>query len=169
MKKLFIIFFLVFSSIMFCNETSEKGLQLIKHYESLFLKTYYCPAHVLTIGWGHTGKDVSWGLIINENKAIILLKGDLKVFETYLNKNTKRILLQHEYDALVDFTYNVGFKIDGIFRDAVNRGDIKLITFFLSKYIYARVKGRETILKGLQYRRNSEITLYVKNLVIFYN
>ena len=33
-------------------------LDLIKHFEGLNLKAYKCPAGKLTIGYGHTGKDV---------------------------------------------------------------------------------------------------------------
>ena len=38
--------------------TSSLGLGIIKEFEGLKLKAYTCPAGILTIGYGHTGKDV---------------------------------------------------------------------------------------------------------------
>ena len=35
--------------------TSQAGIDLIKHFEGCELKAYYCPAGILTIGYGHTG------------------------------------------------------------------------------------------------------------------
>ena len=32
---------------------------LIKHFEGCRLTAYLCPAGIPTIGWGHTGKDVT--------------------------------------------------------------------------------------------------------------
>ena len=38
--------------------TSQAGIELIKQFEGCELKAYYCPAGILTIGYGHTGPDV---------------------------------------------------------------------------------------------------------------
>ena len=35
-------------------KTGPEGLELIKHFEGCELKAYWCPAGVLTIGYGHT-------------------------------------------------------------------------------------------------------------------
>ena len=35
-------------------KTSQRGLDLIKEFEGLYLQAYRCPAGVLTIGYGHT-------------------------------------------------------------------------------------------------------------------
>ena len=34
---------------------SDVGKTLIKRFEGISLKAYYCPAGKLTIGYGHTG------------------------------------------------------------------------------------------------------------------
>jgi len=49
--------------------TSQSGVDLIKEYEGLRLESYYCPAGILTIGYGHTGSDVWVGMIISEPEA----------------------------------------------------------------------------------------------------
>jgi lysozyme len=88
--------------------TSEKGLNLIKRFEGLQLKTYICPAGKLTIGYGHTGKDVKKGMAINISEAENLLKNDVAKFEKEVNSLVKVPLKQYEFDALVSFCYNLG-------------------------------------------------------------
>ena len=58
--------------------TSKYGINLIKKWESCRLTAYVCPAGVLTIGYGHTGKDVKKGMTITKKKAEELLLKDIK-------------------------------------------------------------------------------------------
>ena len=66
-------------------ETSQRGIDLIKRYEGVILHAYLCPKGVLTIGVGHTGSDVTKGMIITKEEAENLFKKDLKKFEDKLN------------------------------------------------------------------------------------
>ena len=66
-------------------ETSQRGIDLIKRYEGVILHSYLCPANKLTIGVGHTGSDVTKGMVITEKEAENLLKKDLRKFESKLN------------------------------------------------------------------------------------
>ena len=52
-------------------------LDLIKHFEGLHTNAYKCPAGKLTIGYGHTGKDVSEGMTISEKQAEQYLISDM--------------------------------------------------------------------------------------------
>ena len=61
--------------------TSQAGVDLIKSFEGCELKAYVCPAGVLTIGYGHTGPDVTPGMKITQAEAERLLKQDLHHFE----------------------------------------------------------------------------------------
>jgi len=63
---------------------------------------------VLTIGYGHTGSDVTEGKKITEEEAENLLLKDVASFESAVNTFTNVRLNQNEYDALVSFSYNVG-------------------------------------------------------------
>ena len=57
----------------------ERGLELIKRWETLKLKAYHGkadPEGVWTIGWGHT-KDVNEGMEISTSDADTLLVQDL--------------------------------------------------------------------------------------------
>ena len=88
---------------------SDKGLEfLIKEEGGIKLKAYKCQAGVLTIGVGHTGKDVKEGMEITKEKAIELLKGDLRRFENVVNKSIKYPIEQHKFDALVSLAFNIG-------------------------------------------------------------
>ncbi len=88
---------------------SDKGIEfLIKEEGGIRLKAYKCQAGILTIGVGHTGKDVKEGMEITEEKAIELLKLDLRRFEDVVNKNINVTLKQHEFDALISLAFNIG-------------------------------------------------------------
>ena len=88
--------------------TSQAGIDLIKEFEGCELKAYYCPAGILTIGYGHTGPDVLLGMTITLEKAEALLVEDLHYFEHEVRKLINVPLKQQEFDAIVSFTYNVG-------------------------------------------------------------
>ncbi|MGK4197935.1 lysozyme [Fusobacterium sp. HC1336] len=88
---------------------SDKGIEfLIKEEGGIKLKAYKCQAGIWTIGVGHTGKGVKEGMEITKEKAIELLKGDLRRFENVVNKSIKVTLKQHEFDALISLAFNIG-------------------------------------------------------------
>jgi len=87
---------------------SEKGIELIKHFEGFKLEAYKCSAGVWTIGVGHTGPDVTEGLQISEIQAEELLKKDLRRFEQAITERVKVPINQNQFDALVSFAFNVG-------------------------------------------------------------
>lgn len=93
---------------------SEKGLDLIKDFEGLRLDAYPDPATggaPYTVGYGHTGDDVYPGLRISEDVADRLLEADVLRFEKGVTDLVKApSLLQHEFDALVSFAFNVGLE-----------------------------------------------------------
>lgn len=87
----------------------NKALKMIKKYEGLALKTYYCPSGVLTIGYGHTGNDVKKGMVITKKQANELLKKDLVRFKKEVMKyDSIYHWNENEYQALLSFAYNIG-------------------------------------------------------------
>jgi len=92
--------------------TSEKGLALIEHYEGIRSLAYRCPAGVWTIGIGTTiypdGTPVKEGDRISYKQARDYLMHDLCKIEYQLDQMLTIRLLQHQFDALVSFAYNVG-------------------------------------------------------------
>ena len=87
-------------------KSSELLLNKIIDFEGCKLTAYKCPAGVWTIGVGHT-KGVRQGQTISEAQAISLLKGDLLPCENYVN-NLGVCKTQGQFDALVDFAFNLG-------------------------------------------------------------
>ena len=88
-------------------EIGRLGINLIKEFEGIKLKSYRCPAGVLTIGYGHTG-DVYEDQIIDLCEAEEILRQDLEKFEDAVSDAVTVTLNQNQFDALVSFTYNVG-------------------------------------------------------------
>lgn len=87
-------------------KASDKLINALKGFEGCRLKAYKCPAGVWTIGYGST-KGVYSGLSITYQDAENRLRKDLEVFERYVN-NLNVCKTQGQFDALVDFAYNLG-------------------------------------------------------------
>ena len=137
---------------------SENGLNLIISFEG------FCPKATkavktekyYTIGYGHYGKDVDEKQTITKEKALLLLKKDMKRFETKVMKyNNCYNFTQNEFDALVSFAYNVG-NIDQL--TAKGTRTKKEIADAMLLYI----KSGGNVLDGLRKRRNRERELFLK-------
>ena len=87
-------------------KSSELLINKIIEFEGCKLQAYKCPAGVWTIGVGHT-KGVKQGQTITKAQAMTLLKGDLLPCENYVN-NLGVCKTQGQFDALVDFCFNLG-------------------------------------------------------------
>ena len=87
--------------------TSQDGVDLIKHFEGCYLDAYLCPAGVWTIGYGHT-KGVKEGDTIDQEAAEAYLIEDLEEFEGYVASLVETKLKQHQFDAIVAWTFNLG-------------------------------------------------------------
>ena len=145
-------------------QTSERGLQLIRHYEGVRNRPYKCPAGLYTIGVGHligSGKLLpdSYNRTFTKEEIDALLIRDLNRFERGISKMLPNVLLrQCEFDCLVSFAFNLGL---GTFqrstlRQALLRGDKTQAMASLVKY--CRAGGK--ILRGLQTRRLDEKALF---------
>lgn len=138
-------------------KTSQLGIELIKQSEGFKPESYICPAGVVTIGYGTT-KGVKPGMKVTEAEATALMMRDVSEIETNLNRLNLR-LRQHQFDALVDFCYNLGF---GRFLSSnllkmvsVNPDSPNIPTEFRKWRI---ANGRP--MAGLISRREAEIRLY---------
>jgi len=89
-------------------QTSNEGLEMTKQFEGLRLTAYQDVAGVWTIGYGHTGPDVQPGRVISELEAEALLRADLAAAVKCVNASLEVEVTQSQFDALVDFCFNVG-------------------------------------------------------------
>ncbi len=92
---------------------SSKGIDFIKSWEGFYPNKYYDCVGVLTQGYGLTGKEIEdLPATITEEKATELLKEWInKKYAPVVKKDleSKNVnLKQHEFDALVSFSYNCG-------------------------------------------------------------
>lgn len=133
-------------------KTSQRGIDLIKSFEGCRLDAYTCPAGKLTIGYGHTGADVTQGMKISQAQADAYLIADLKRFEKAVEK-TGLDLTQNEFDALVSFAYNCG---EGSMRKLVNNRTLIEIAAKIPSYNKAGGK----VVNGLTRRRKEEQALF---------
>lgn len=139
---------------------SKDGLELIKKHEALRLEAYLDPVGIPTIGYGHTGSDVSLGQVITEDQADALLRKDVKVAENAISGWVTVALTQAQFDALCSFIFNVGvraFKGSTLLR-LLNEGDYKSAAYQFTRW--NKAKGK--VLAGLTRRRAEERTLFEK-------
>lgn len=137
-------------------KTSQKGIDLIKGFESFSPKACKClPTEKhYTIGYGHYGADVKENQTMTKEQAEKLLKSDLEKFEQKVNKyNNVYNFNQNQFDALVSFCYNVG-SIDQL--TAKGTRTIKEI----SEKILAYNKSGGKVINGLTNRRKKEKELF---------
>jgi lysozyme len=114
------------------------------------------PGDVPTIGFGTT-EGVKLGDKITPPKALERALADVSKFEGAVKKCVKAPLYQHEYDAYIQFSYNVG---SGAFCNStlvkkLNVGDYPGACAELLRW--TRAGGRE--LPGLVKRRQAEYNL----------
>lgn len=134
---------------------SNKGLALIKEFEGLRLTTYTCAGGKKTIGYGHTGSDVYYGMKITEADAESLLLSDLARFERHVNSYDKCYgWTQNEFDAMVSFAFNVG-SIDGLTYNGI-RSKAMIADKMLA---YCKAGGKKVA--GLVTRRQKERELFL--------
>jgi len=141
-------------------EISGNGLKIIKEFEGLKFKSYLCPAGVLTIGYGHTGKDVKPNQEISIEEAESLLIQDAVKFENAVNRLVKVEINQNQFDALVSFTYNLGEGNLGrsTLLKKINEKDFAgAAPEFMN---WTKAGGK--VLDGLKRRRKSEKELFEK-------
>lgn len=136
-------------------KTSKNALDQIAKYEGLRLQAYRCPAGVLTIGYGHTGSDVTAGMTITKEQALDLFMNDIRKFEDYVTA-TGLTLTQNQFDALVSFAFNCGA---GNLRKLVKGRDYRQIADAMLLYN----KGGGKVLPGLVKRRQWEHDLFLSD------
>lgn len=142
---------------------SENGINLIKKFEGCRLTAYQDSVGVWTIGYGWTqpvdGKPVGKGMTITQQKADDLLKQGVIQYENGVNSLVKVQLNQNQFDALVDFAYNLGvnaLKGSTLLRK-INTGDYAGAANEFTKW--NKAGGKELV--GLTRRREAEKSLFL--------
>jgi lysozyme len=94
------------------RETSSSGIQLICEFERFSATAYQDIVGIWTIGYGTTrvnGARVTKGMTCTIEQATAWMKSDLRQYEsTVAMVDAQHKLTQHEFDACVVLTYNIG-------------------------------------------------------------
>jgi len=136
------------------------GLKLTESFEGLRLTAYQDVRGIWTIGYGHTGHDVVPGMTITQAQAETLLLADIASAVACVQHAVTYPIDQAQFDALVDFTFNVGranFLQSTLLKD-VNNGDLAAAADQFMQWVYAGGKRFD----GLVRRRTSERTLFLQ-------
>ena len=140
-------------------EASNILIEKLKEFEGYRPTSYQDSAGVWTIGYGHT-QGVKKGQKITKAQAESLLRGDLLKAEKYVN-GLKLNLTQGQFDALVDFAYNLGTRNLGtstlLGKIRMKASDEEIQAQF-RRWVYAGGK----VLPGLVKRREWEAQRWVQ-------
>jgi lysozyme len=150
---------------------STDAYELIKSAEGFSAVVYDCPAGHATIGYGHKlhdgpATDNDKRLLWSSDHAQIILERDTLLAAQAVDKAVTVPLNQHQFDALVSWTYNMGAgylnaKSCTWLRE-LNNGNYEIVPSELKKWNKGTVKGILTVLPGLDIRRKKEAELFEK-------
>lgn len=135
----------------------KSGLELTKLFEGCRLTSYRDGGGVLTIGWGHT-RHVYEGQTITQEQADGYLMADISDAQDAVNDYVEVKLSQHQFEALVDFTFNCGveaFKTSTLLHK-LNHGDYEGACEQLDRWVY----DNGVKIAGLARRRDAEQELF---------
>jgi lysozyme len=151
-------------------DISQRGLDLIKDYESYSAEAYLCPENVPTIGWGSirwsAGRPVKLGDTCTVEQAEGLLRREVEAVEDAIElavPDARTVLTQGQFDCLVSWGYNVGTGwINGKRKGGaatlmryINAGQLDKVPGELVKFKKGAVSGKSY--NGLLNRRKREL------------
>jgi lysozyme len=140
-------------------QTSARGLNLIRQSEGFRPSVYKDVAGILTIGYGHRIQPhESFPSPITQPEAETLLARDVAIAEQSVTRLVRIPLAQGQFDALVDFVFNLGIeRLAGstLLRD-LNAGRLSQAAQQLLLWDHSDGK----VNPGLQRRRHAEFQLF---------
>lgn len=157
--------------------TSDRGIELLHHFEGCKLTAYFDMVGVPTIGYGHTrsvsSADVRNRRTITQEEAEELFRTDLAIYEKAVRDAGVKYGIewtQWEFDALVSFAYNLGTgSLKTMLRGARSRvSDPKDMDVIVAHrmLLYRNAGGRPVA--GIIRRRLSEAHLFEHGENLYY-
>ncbi len=141
-------------------ELSAEGFELIKKSEGFRDHIYRDVAGFPTIGYGHLLKpDEAFPNGVTESQAASILAADVQQAEQAVSRLVKVALTQGQFDALVDFCFNLGAgRLAGstLLRD-LNAGHHDAAAQQLLSWDHAA----GVVNAGLKARREAELKLWL--------
>jgi len=151
------------------QELSRAGARFIAQFEGFRARLYNDPAGHCTIGYGHLvhrgrcngTEPAEFRRGITEQRALGLLWSDARAAASELARSVRQPLVQHQFDALVSFVFNVGagaFRGSTLLRE-LNAGHYDAVPAQLNRWVYG---GGGQPLPGLVRRRRAEGVLFAE-------
>ncbi len=153
-------------------EITPKGIAILRELEGVSNRAYKDAVGYLTIGVGHMltrdelysgkiyvdGRALRWAHGLTDQDVDALLKKDLYIFEQVVSIYTKVALTNHQFDALVSFSFNIGMSafMNSTLLRRLNEGRYEDVPAQLRRW--NKAGGVE--LKGLKRRREIEIAMW---------
>lgn len=139
------------------NTLGSDGEALMKSFEKLALAAYLDEGDVWTIGWGHT-KGVKEGDVCTLAQADDWFEQDTAAVINALDRMLWTNVSQHQFDALVSFTYNVGIGAEkhSTMLKLINQRLFEAATAQFPRWIHVGDK----VSNGLKRRRLAEQALF---------
>ncbi len=138
---------------------SAQGIALLKKSEGFRSRTYLDVAGRATIGYGHLiGMHEIYAGEITAAQAEALLAADVAQAEQAVSRLVRVPLTQGQFDALVDFTFNLGAERlrTSTLLLKLNAGDYDAASAELLHWDHAGAKE----IAGLKLRREAEVQLW---------
>lgn len=149
---------------------SKMGVAELASYEALILSPYLDSGGVKTVGIGSTSSDIKdlnlwpWDKQLSIQEAVNLYVKSLSKYVAAVNKALTRLEIpQHQFDALVSITYNIGTSgmANSTFMKYVNQGrSDKDVVGAMARWN----KDNGVVVKGLVNRRAKEAVLYTSGV-----
>ena len=141
-------------------QLSAQGLELIKNSEGFRSQQYLDASGLATIGYGHrVVPPESFPNGITEEQAAAILLTDVRRAEQAISRLVAVPLSQGQFDALVDFCFNVGagrLATSTLLKE-LNEGQYAHAGLELLRWDYAAGQPNA----GLKARRTAELQLWV--------
>ena len=137
---------------------SPAGLAMTKRCEGVRLQAYQDGVGVWTIGVGHTGPLVHSGLVWTEAQVDAALVLDIAKAVDCVNAAVTAEITQGQFDALVDFAFNLGnHALEGsTLLNLVNAGKFAEAAGQFALWVHAGGK----VEPGLVERRKAEVAMF---------
>lgn len=140
-------------------QTSDKGIAFIEQWEGFVNHVYNDVAGNPTVGFGHLVRPgEQFPIRIDETRAAELLKQDVKEAEDAVNRLVTEPMTQNQFDALVDFCFNLGaHKLETMLGHGWDE-----VPEQIPRWCYAKdpVSGQMVKNRGLERRRTAEVELF---------
>ena len=134
-------------------------INLMKPFEGFSPTPYYCPAGILTIGYGRT-HGVKAGDVTTEEAEELWMVDELMRLQKLILSWVRVPLSSNQIAALLSFVYNVG---TGAFEDSTLLKKLNTDNYFGAVNEFPRWnKGGGKVLPGLVRRRAAEANLFCK-------